>query len=219
MRFTERLRKLRDWVQRELCDGREMKAPGPNMNIGEIVRQTPKCYLAWAPSRMDASGRVREDPASAVPSILIMPNQAYGKYVEEKRYDRYEGIHRPQEMGQHLNVSILFSVYEPGTRLPGFVDSVGVQGKGMDMDLIQEGTEQGLMTLMNWMDDGMTKLLGQKLIPHTDMFVEESTMMYSLYTDQEYVKDLRPVYYGFINVSFGCHANEAYNPDVENLLK
>lgn len=218
MRMTERLKRLKEWTYTELCEGREMKAPAPNMNIGEIVRQTPRCYLAWAPSRMDSTGRLHEDPASVVPGILIMPNQAYAKYVEEKRYDRMEGIHREQEMGQHLNVSMLFSVYEPGIRLPGFIDSAGQQGQGADMTLIQEGTEEGFLTLMNWMDDCMMKLLGQKFIPHTDMFVEESTMMYSLYTDQSYVVDKRPIYYGFINVSFACYANEELNEEINRLL-
>ena len=74
------------------------------------------------------------------------------------------------------------------------------------------------MTLMNWMDDCMTKLLGQKFIPGTDMFVEETTMTYSLYTDQNYVTDRRPIYYGFVNVSFACFANEEFNKQINDLL-
>lgn len=218
MRFSERLIRLKEWATKELCEGREMKAPAPNMNLGEIVRQEPRCYLAWAPSRMDSTGTLREDPISVVPGIIIMPNQAYAKYIEERRHDRLDKINRPQEMGQHLAVSILFSVYEPGTRLPGFIDSVGERGQGLDLSLIQEGTEQGLLTLMNWMDDCMSKLLGQKVIPHTDMAVEEATMMYSLYTDQSYVVDRRPIYYGFVNVSFSCYANEEVNEIINQML-
>jgi hypothetical protein len=71
---------------------------------------------------------------------------------------------------------------------------------------------------MNWMDDCMEKLLGQKMIPKTDLFVQEDTVTYSLYTDQSYVVDRRPIYYGFVNVVFGCHVNEGYNPDIEKLL-
>ena len=217
MRSTERLTKLKEWAQKELCDNRVMKAPGANMNVAEIITQTPKCYLAWAPSRMDKTGQIYGNDISVVPGIVIMPNHAYAKYTEEKRFDRYNNIHRPQEMGQHLSVSILFCVYEPGTRLPGFADLAG-QGQGVDMSLIQEGTEQGLFTLMNWMDDCMEKLLGQKFIPKTDLFVEESTMTYSLYTDQEYVVDRRPIYYGFVNVSFGCYADEGVNQSINKFL-
>lgn len=218
MRFTERLTGLKSWAYRELCEGRQMKAPAENMDIGVINRQEPTVYLAWAPSRMDKAGNLKEIPLSTVPGILIMPNQTYAKYMEEKRFDRYNNVHRPQEMGQHLAVSILFSVYEPGIRLPGFVDSVGENGMGLDASLILEGTEQGLFTLMSWMDDCMGKLLGQKMIPKTDLFVQEDTVTYSLYTDQSYVVDRRPIYYGFVNVVFGCYANEEINPDIERLL-
>lgn len=218
MRFSERLTGLKNWTYKELCKGRVMKAPAENMDIGTINRQEPTVYLAWAPARMDKAGNLKEIPLSTVPGILIMPNQTYAKYMEEKRFDRYNNVHRPQEMGQHLAVSILFSVYEPGVRLPGFVDSVGENGAGLDTSLILEGTEQGLFTLMNWMDDCMEKLLGQKMIPKTDLFVQEDTVTYSLYTDQSYVVDRRPIYYGFVNVVFGCHVNEGYNPDIEKLL-
>lgn len=219
MRFSERLTGLKNWVTKELCEGRTMKAPAANMNIGEIVTQEPVCYLSWAPTRMDSTGKLREDPISIVPSILIMPNQAYAKYMEEQRFDRYNNIHRPSEMGQHLAVSLLFSVYEPGIRLPGFIDSVGETGKGLNMQLIMEGTEQGFMTLIGWMDDCMQRLLGQKFIPKTDLWVEETTMTYSLYTDQNYVVDRRPIYYGFVNVSFGCYADEGANPAIDKYLQ
>ena len=121
-------------------------------------------------------------------------------------------------MGQHLAVSILFAVYEPGIRLPGFIDSAGENGKGLDMSLILEGTQEGLFTLFNWMDDCMTKLLGQKMIPGTDLTLEEATMTYSLYTDQSYVVDRRPIYYGFINTSFGCYADEGVREIDQYLL-
>lgn len=219
MRTTERLRKLKAWTYDTLCKGREMKAPAPNFDIGKIVHREPKVYLAWAPTRLDRHGNViQTDNTNVCPGIIIMPNQAYAKYTEEQRFDRYSNIQRSQALGQHLAVSILFIVYEPGTRLPGFVASVGEQGDGLDVSLIEEGTEQGLFTLMDWMDDCKQALLGQKFIPDTDLFVEEATMTYSLYTDQSYVVDRRPIYYGFVNVSFACYAEEDVNRDINELL-
>lgn len=219
MRFTQRLTGLKNWAKKELCEGRIMKAPAENTDIGVINRQEPRCFLAWPPNRIDNMGNILEIPMiSTVPSIIIMPNQAYAKYVEDKRFDRYNNIHRTQEMGQHLAVSILFSAYEPGIRMPGFIDSVGLNGQGLNPSLILDGTEQGLFTLMNWLDDCMGKLLGQKMIPGTDLTVQEDTVTYSLYTDQNYVVDRRPIYYGFVNVVFSCYAREERNPDVENLL-
>lgn len=218
MRTTERLRKLKAWMQRELCEGRQMKSPGENLDISEIVTREPGCYLGWAPSRLDSTGKYHALPANVAPCIIIMPNQAYAKYTEEKRFDRYNNIHRSQEIGQHLAVSILFTVYEPGVRLKGFVDSVGEKGSGLDMSKIMEGTEQGLFTLSNWMDDCMEAMLGQKIIPGTDLSVEESTMTYGLRVDQEYVTDHRPLYYGFVNVSFAGFATEEANREIDRLL-
>lgn len=217
MRTSERLRGLKTWTYDNFCKGKEMKAPAAGQDFSKIKKQEPQCYIGWAPSRMDASGRLQEDAASVCPGILIMPNQAYGKYVEEKRFDRYNNIHRPQEMGDHLSVSILFSVFEPGIRLPGFEESVGENGRGMDMSLLLEGTEEGLFTLLNWMDDYRAALLGAKSIPKTDLFLVEESLTYSLYTDQSYVVDRRPIYYGFINAIFACYAEETPGI-VESLL-
>lgn len=218
MRTTERLRGLKAWCEENLCEGRMMKAPGRNGNIAEIVRQKPQCYIGWAPMRKDETGFVVDDPVSVCPGIIVMPNQSYAKYMEEKRFDRYNNVHRPPLMGSHLGVSILFSVYEPGIRLPGFVDSAGEHGEGLDMTKLIEGTEQGLMTLLDWMDDCKEGLLRDKIIPRTDLFVEEETMTYSLYTDQQYVVDRRPIYYGFVNVSFGGYADEGANPSTNQYL-
>lgn len=218
MRTVERLLGLKRWAVKNLCTGREMKAPAPNNNIGEIVRQEPRCYLGFAPARADSTGRLQEDPASVCPGIIIMPNNSYAKYMEEKRFDRYNNVHRPSMMGSHLSVSILFSVYEPGIRLPGFIDSVGESGQGLDMSLMIEGTEEGLFTLLDWMDDCKEGLLRDKMIPGTDLSVEEETMTSGLYTDQSYVVDRRPIYYGFVNVSFNGYADQGANPSTNQYL-
>lgn len=218
MRTVKRLKGLKKFFYENLCKGREMKAPSENFDIGKIKRQEPQVYLAWAPSRADQTGRLVEDTMSTVPGIIIMPNHAHLKYMEEKRFDRYNGINRPKMLGQQLSVSILFSVYEPGIRHPGFIHSVGEKGSGLDMTLLEEGTEEGLFTLLDWMDDGIEKLLGAKMIPDTDLFLDEETGVYSLYTDQEYVVDRRPIYYGFINCTFQCYANESPNKELLELI-
>ena len=218
MRITERLRGLKKWTEKNLCEGREMKAPAENFDIGIVKTQVPKCYLAWAPARVDDAGNPIAVPESTVPSVLLLPNHAYAKFVEEGRFDRRLNIHRPQEFGQQLGISFLFSVYEPGIRLPGFVQSVGEKGNGLDTSLLLEGTEEGLMTLMDWMDDCIEKLLGAKIIPETDLFVRDESVTYSLYTDQKYVVDRRPIYYGFVNCVFGGYATEANNPDLNAIL-
>ena len=218
MRFTERFRGLKEWMVAELCTGRNMKAPGEKMDITDIQWREPSCYIGWSPARVDKAGNLIQIPETTIPGIIMMPNQAYAKYMEEKRFDRYNNIHRTKEMGQQLAMTFLFGVYEPGTRLPGFAESADEKGMGLNTNLILEGTEQGFFTLMNWMDDCIYKLLGAKIIPKTDLFVDEETVTYSLSTDPNYVVDRRPLYYGFVNAVFGCYANEEPNPRIEELL-
>ena len=218
MRTVERLLGLKSWAEKNLCDGRMMKAPAPNMNISEIVRQKPQCYIGFAPARADSTGWMPQLPDSVCPGIIILPNQAFAKFMEEKRFDRYNNVHRPSMLGSHLNVSILFSVYEPGIRLPGFVDGMGEKGQGLDLSLMIEGTQEGLFTLLDWMDDCKEGLLRDKMIPGTDLALDEETMTYSLFTDQQYVVDRRPIYYGFVNVGFNGYADEGANPSINQFL-
>lgn len=216
MRTVPRLQQLKKWAEENLCQGRMMKAPGKHMHVGEIVMQEPKCYLAWMPARPDETGNLSLDVSHVTPGIIIMPKGSYAKRVEEKRFDRYSNVHRPKELGQELAVDILFSVYEPGIRMPGFIESV--EKDQLDMSLIQEGTEEGLFTLLNWMDDCKELLIGQRSIPGTDLSVDEESIIYSLYTDQSFVVDKRPIYYGFITVGFNGYAEDGHNKTIEQYL-
>lgn len=213
MRTRKRLKGLQEWMQQNLCAGRMMKAPAPNMDITKIAKQEPQVYVAWFPSRLDAAALHNNPAQNVCPSILIMPSASKMKDMEEKRFDRYNNVHRPKELGQTLSVSILFSVYEPGIRLPGFIDDPKDQTK------ILEGTEEGLFTLTDWMDECMEKMLAVQFIPGTDLYLNEAGAVYSLYTDQSYVVDKRPIYYGFINVEFGCYASDGVNSSLDEFLK
>ena len=213
MNTRRRLKGLQKWLYEGLCQGRVMKAPAANMDITKIQRQEPQVYIGWMPRRPEQMNGYGDETMSASPGILLMPSASNVKNMEEKRFDRYNGVRRPQDLGQTLSVSILFSVYEPGVRQPGFI----YQPK--DLTLISEGTEEGLFTLTDWMDECIEKLLGTKYIPETDLFLDEESTIYSLYTDQNYVVDKRPIFYGFVNVVFGCYASEGRNSAVEEYLK
>lgn len=218
MRTSERLRGLKAWVQETLCDGRIMKTPAPNWDITKIETREPSCYIGWQPTRPDLTGMLDNDPMNVCPGILIMPNPSKVKDMEEKRFDRYDKVNRPLALGQEFNVTMLFSVYEPGIRLPGFVESAESE-EGLDMTLIKEATEEGLLTLFDWIDDCKKALLEAGGIPNTDLFLREDKAVYSLYMDQNFITDKRPIYYGFLNVEFGCYADDGVNPDIEELLK
>lgn len=217
MRMSERVRKLRAFIYDNLCKGRIMKSPGPNMDISEIHRQEPQVFFGYVPSREDTSAYADGMPLTAVPSIVIMPKTSYGRHVEDKRFDQYNHIHRPQEMGQELACKMLFSVYEDGLRLPGFLDKYDATGE-MDMSLITEGTDEAVLTLLDWMNDGLALLMGTKVIPGTDLWVQSDTITYDMYADQKFITDKRPIYYGLLDVTFGSYAQERLNPEIEQLL-
>ena len=217
MRTSERLRKLQDWTYRTICKGRMMKAPGPNMDIRVFTRQEPKVFLVYTPTRPDETDYgVDIDPLYVSPGIIIMPTAGYLKNMEEQRFDRYNNVHRSKEMGQTLSVQVLFFVFENGVRLPGFKEST--ETGSYDMTKIMEGTEEGLFTLMDWMDDFKDALLSQKTIPNTDMFLNEASSQYGLFSDQRFVADRRPAFIGIVTATFQCHADEE-NEEIRKMLR
>ena len=215
MRTMERLEKLQAWTYERVCRGRQMKTPGPGMDVRKVVRTEPKVYLAFAPTRPDSSPYAELDPLNVCPGILIAPTYGWLKHPEEQRFDRYNNVHRPIELGQSLSLQTLFFVYEDGVRLPGFVESA--KNGPYNMDLMQEGTHEGLSTLINWMDDFKDALLSERVIPGTDLSLNESEAQYGLYSDQKYVADRRPAYIGLVTMTFRCHA-DAYNDTIDKML-
>ena len=215
MRTWERLEKIQTFLDAELCQGREMKCPKPatgqngkyGPNITDFTYTKPRVFIGWQPMRPDDPGGIYEtDPYSAAPGITIMPTLSYVRYVEEKRFDRFNKFHRTQDMGQRPRFQMLFCVYEPGVRLPGFADSLDAQTQAMN--LFKDGTEAGMETLVNWMDDANELLLRHRTIPETDLILQDDNFTYGLFTDQEYIVDRRPYYYGFLNVEFAGFASK-----------
>jgi len=217
MRTRARLKKLQAWTFENVCRGKLMKTPAPDGDITKIMRQEPKVFLGFAPTRPDLTRLAEANPTNSAPSIIILPASAFAKNMEEQRFDRYNNIKRPKEMGQQFAAHIIFSVYEDGVRMPGFIDKCNETGE-LDMTLIREGTEEGLFTLLDWMDDFIEALLGAKSIPGTDLIVNEASTVYGLRADQRYIVDKRPLYYGQIDVLFNCHADEKPNEAYSSLL-
>lgn len=205
---------MKTFFEEELCAGREFKSPKPltgqngvyGPDVTDFTMAEPRCFLAWQPARPNEPGMLdSRDPFSIAPSITIMPTSSYVRYNPEKRFDRYSHISRPQDMGQSLSLQILFTIYEPGVRYPGFAESM--ESGRADMSLIKDGTEPGLQTLVEWMDDAAELLLRERTVPQTDLILEDDNFLYSLYSDQAYIQDRRPLYQGFLNVEFKCYAN------------
>lgn len=217
MRTEERLRKLQKWTYETVCKGRSMKAPAPGMDVSKIVRQEPKAFLGYAPTRPDVSTYSETDPLTAAPGIIIAPVSGDVHYREEKRFDRYNDVHRPEDMSQTLVVQNVFMVFEDGVRLPGFIDALE-RGEEFPMELIREGTSEGLFTLTNWMDDYKDALLSVGHIPETDLIVNDEAFEYGWYSDQKFITDRRPVFIGVVSVKFQCYADHL-NQEIQDLLR
>lgn len=216
MRNSERLRALKAFLTEKLCQ-REMKAPADDYDLTKVIYQKPRVYLGWQPTRPDTSGYLPTDPVNVCPGILIMPRPAYAEMVEDQRFDQYRGVGRDDRMGSQLNVDILFSIYEPGIRLPGFKDNPD-KDDGIDLKKIIEGTEEGLFSLLDWMDECVELLAGEHIIPGTDLALRHAELMSSLYSDQNYVVDKRPIFYGFVTAGFSGHTEQKTNDRIRELM-
>lgn len=219
MRTRQRLTALRKFVQEAVCNDRLMKTPGRDRDgredILQIARQQPAAWLGFYPMRPDSSGVLRPDPLNVCPGILISQIPDYAKFVEDERFDRYLNVHRSQELGQWLNINFLFSIYEPGIRLPGFVQSAET---GLDMSKLVEGTEEGVLTLADWMDDLKDALIAASTIPGTDMIVSEKSITYGPLIESGYIADKRPIFYGSVNARFQCSSDPMYNKTIDDFL-
>lgn len=216
MRTRERLEKLRDWTYKTVCEGREMKAPAANLDMTKILRREPRVFLGYAPRRPDTGVYGETDPLNVTPGIIIAPIMGDARNRDRRNGDD-RSVYRPLDFGQSLTIQNVFMVYEDGVRLPGFLDAVEA-GLEYPMHLIEEGTEEGLFTLTNWMDDYRDALLSAGGIPGTDLIVNEEQFEYGMMTDGGTISDRRPVFIGMVTVKFQCHADR-YNQEIENLLR
>lgn len=214
MTTRERLLALKKWATDNLCQGKMLKAPGKDVTLDTY--QEPRVYLAWPPSRGNQTGWGQPDPVNVAPGILIAPGTLYAKKPETDSNDLYKKLHRPEELGEAQSFSLLFIVYEPGVRLPGFEDAAK---KGMlDISKLEESTEEGLFTLTDWMDECKKKLMTSGGIPGTDMYLMARYLTAEPYSEGGYISDKRPYYYGFVSATFGGYSEKGAFSPVDELL-
>lgn len=205
MRTTERMTKMKAWLYEELCKGRDYKCPVLNSadapKIDDFTRTEPKVFLAWTPL---TPGKA-PDMLNTAPSLTLMPTNGYIRYNEEQRFDRYRKISRPPDFGETITTQILFTLYEPGIREVGFAESIAAGTP--DLSLLKDGTEAGFLQLINWMDDCKELIRREQCVPGTDLILEDKDAIWAMYTDQNYIVDRRPYYYGFVNVTWRGYAS------------
>ncbi len=214
MTTHQRLEGLKNWCEKELCRGRLMKAPADDGDLKKWAWVEPKCFINYYPVLTPSDF----SEFYVAPSILICQGLGRIKFTEEEKYDQYRSISRPQELGQSLPVTLIFSVYDQGTRLPGFIPQL--REGNFDEDLIVEGTQAGMETLNRWMDEAMRKLIGQGHVPGTDLFLNRKIEdgCYGPLQEAHYVKDMRPSYIGLIQAEYNCYAEEEPSEEILRCL-
>ena len=115
MTTRQRLEALEKWAEERLCRGREYKSPDPDGDITRVKLTEPKVYLGWFPGRGPRTEDWEEAPNEA-PGILIAPGTTCGQKVEVRRFDENSRVRRPPELGQTVQISMMFCIYEPGSK-------------------------------------------------------------------------------------------------------
>lgn len=215
MTTRQRLEALEKWAEEALCRGREYKSPAPDGDITRVKITEPKVYLGWFPGRGPRTEEWEDAPNEA-PGILIAPGPICGQQVEVRRFDENSRVRRPPELGQKIQISMLFCIYEPGVRKAGFDELA--EAEELDIARLSDGTREGLLTLTDWMDEAARQLLDTRCIPGSDLILQEETLNYGPYQDVGYIVDRRPFYYGFLNATFNGYAGEGPDAGVAELL-
>lgn len=214
MTTRQRLEALEKWAE-ALCTGREYKSPAPDGDITKVKLTEPKVYLGWFPGRGPRT-EDWEEASNEAPGILIAPGTTCGQKVEGRRFDENSRVRRPPELGQTVQISMMFCIYEPGVRKAGFEEMA--EAEKLDISRIDDGTREGLLTLTDWVDEAARLLLDTRCIPGSDLILQEETLTYGLYQDVGYIVDRRPFYYGFLNATFNGYAGEGPDAGVAELL-
>lgn len=219
MRTIHRMDELKRWTFDTICKGKQFKTPAKDGDVREVVRQEPQVFVGYFPTLLDSAGMAYLNAMNVVPSILLMPSVTYAENNEEQRFDRYSNVHSPKKAGHMLSLQALFSIYEDGVRLPGFIDSAE-DYDGYDFDKIVDGSREGVGLLFNWMEEFSEQLLGVEYIPNTDMCVIHNSLRYRMISDQHYINDKRPIYYGLVEVDFQCLTSESQsqNKNIRDIL-
>lgn len=212
-RTRERLEALGRWVHENCCKGRSMKVPVLRGKDYDVEYGEPKCFLGNYYPLMVSSAK---EPYKIAPSILIMTGGGLAAGETEEYLDSRQGISRPKEVGATLNVQLIHVLYDPGERTGKRTDD----GKAFPHEAIRwdDEKDEGSLQLMDWMDDTQAALLGADSIPGCDLIVKRGTVGWEPLKENGAVADRRPLYLGFVSVTFEAPTHEEDNDIINDLL-
>lgn len=212
MRNRQRLERLREWTFTRCCEGRSMKTPVARGSDYDIAWAEPRCFLGSYPPWAQ---NPREEYKVA-PSILILTGGGLAAGETDEYIDSRSGISRPKDIGATLTVQLIHALYEPGERTGVRKDD----GRADPREALQrnEEADEGHLALIDWMDDTMAALIGADAIPDTDLIVNRKTVGFELLKENGALADRRPLYLGFVTVTFSALTRADDNPIIDDLL-
>lgn len=204
MRTGQRLRGIREFLIKEIC-GKPMKRPTDKALDVEWVK--PDVYIGYYPDYMEIDSL---SPRTA-PAVLIIPKLMKANTVNDHRFDRYNNIVRSDEAEAELTVQIVLVLWDPGER---------TRIAEMTQDPMQiESNSDGLMRMIDWLDELSAALNGTKYIPETDLMPRKETILYQPLMEMDRIVDKRPLYFGILECSFFGMVNEKPNESIKDLLR
>lgn len=190
-----------------------MKTPVLRGKDYDIEYKEPECFLGNYYPMMVSNVK---EPYKIAPSILIMTGGGLAAGETEEYLDSRQGISRPKEVGATLNVQLIHVIYDPGERT-GVLKEDGSADPHEAFKWDNE-RDEGSLFLMDWMDDTQAALLGADSIPGCDLIVKRSTVGWEPLKENGAVADRRPLYLGFVSVTFEAPTREKDNDIINDLL-
>lgn len=209
LRYRQRLDVVHKWVYEKLCKGRSMKTPGQNEY--DVVWTEPRCFLCNLPAS------ARGVPFNIAPGLLLLVGGGLAAGDTSKYLDNRNGISRPEDVGAALQLQIVHVMYEPGER-------TGIRKEDGRADpkealVINEEADEGMLKLIDWMEDTMSALIGAESIPGTDLIVKKDTVGFEPFKENGGLADRRPFYLGHVVVEFAALTHGDDNELISKLLE
>lgn len=212
MKSAERLEAIKQFTYDKVCKGKSLKTPILNKGLTrndsdfKVKYTEPKVYVGLYPQKAENG-----EESKIAPSILILPGTSYSGKFKEKRFERYNNLHRQPDLMGELSVQWVFCVYDPGIRKKEYDGDIKREDIG-------ENTEAAIYTLTDWMDELQAYIMGQEIIEGTDLYVLYDSVRWSLLNSEGSVEDRRPYYYGVVEAIYGTAVNRKENTSVNKLL-
>lgn len=187
MAIVDDLNKIRDWLQSEVCNTVQLKAPADDNNAGEYEYEivTPAAFTLFTPSK----DRLPPDVRVPIPSVCIRLR---------------EGEHRPREGINSMKLVLNFCTWNPGLhRQDNFIPvepGAGMKGYNVSADAEYKRTADGWQDVYSFIDKTLRAIECAEYIADMRVRVEDG-IKYGMTSDKDGLDDFYPYWCGWIEFS------------------